>query len=43
MPIGMQLIGNRFSEETLLNAGYTFEQDLKFRETYKPEFKGGAK
>ena len=43
MPIGMQLIGNRFSEETLLNAGYTFEQDLKFRETHKPEFKGGAK
>ena len=43
MPIGMQLIGNRFSEETLLNAGYTFEQDLKFREKYKPEFKGGAK
>ena len=43
MPIGMQLIGNRFSEETLLNAGYTFEQDLKFREKYTPEFKGGAK
>ena len=43
MPIGMQLIGDRFSEETLLNAGYTFEQDLKFRKTYKPEFKGGAK
>ena len=42
MPIGMQLIGDRFSEETLLNAGYTFEQDLKFRETYRPEFKGGA-
>lgn len=38
MPIGMQLIGKRFSEETLLNAGYTFEQDLKFRETYKPQF-----
>ena len=43
MPIGMQLIGNRFSEETLLNAGYTFEQDFKFREKYRPEFKGGAK
>ena len=26
MPIGMQLIGNRFTEETLLNAAYTFEQ-----------------
>ena len=39
MPIGMQLIGNRFSEETLLNAAYTFEQDFKFREKYKPQFK----
>lgn len=43
MPIGMQLIGKRFSEETLLNAAYTFEQDLKFRENYSPEFKGGVK
>lgn len=43
MPIGMQLIGPRFSEETLLNTAYTFEQDFKFREKYKPEFKGGAK
>lgn len=42
MPIGMQLIGKRFSEETLLNAAYTFEQDFKFREKYQPEFKGGA-
>ncbi len=39
MPIGMQLIGNRFCEETILNAAYTFEQAVKFRETYKPEFK----
>lgn len=39
MPIGMQLIGNRFSEETLLNAAYTFEQDYKFREKYRPMFK----
>ena len=39
MPIGMQLIGNRFSEETLLNAAYTFEQEYKFRDKYKPEFK----
>ncbi len=38
MPIGMQLIGERFSEETLLNAAYTFEQDFKFREKYKPMF-----
>ena len=39
MPIGMQLIGNRFSEETLLNAAYTFEQEYKFREKYKPTLK----
>ena len=39
MPIGMQLIGNRFSEETLLNAAYTFEKKVNFREKYKPEFK----
>ncbi len=39
MPIGMQLIGNKFCEETILNAAYTFEQDLKFRENYQPEFK----
>jgi aspartyl-tRNA(Asn)/glutamyl-tRNA(Gln) amidotransferase subunit A len=39
MPIGMQLIGNKFAEETLLNAAYTFEQATKFRENYKPEFK----
>ena len=39
MPIGMQLIGQRFSEATLLNAAYTFEQATKFRENYKPTFK----
>ena len=39
MPIGMQLIGNSFCEETILNAAYTFEQKTKFRENYKPEFK----
>lgn len=43
MPIGMQLIGKRFSEETLLNAAYTYEQAINFREKYKPEFKGGVK
>ena len=42
LPIGMQLIGNKFQEETILNAAYTFEQATKFRENYKPEFKGGA-
>lgn len=39
MPIGMQLIGNKFQEETILNAAYTFEQAIKFRENYKPRFK----
>ena len=38
MPIGMQLIGNKFCEETILNAAYTFEQAIKFRENHKPEF-----
>ncbi len=39
MPIGMQLIGNYFAEETILNAAYTYEQAIKFRENYKPKFK----
>ncbi len=39
MPIGMQLIGNRFEEEKILNAAYTFEQEIKFRDKYKPEFR----
>lgn len=39
MPIGMQLIGNKFEEEKILNAAYTFEQEYKFREKYQPEFK----
>ncbi len=42
MPVGMQLIGNRFDEEKILNAAYTYEQATKFRENYKPTFKGGA-
>lgn len=39
LPIGMQLIGNRFDEETILNAAYTYEQATKFRENNKPQFK----
>ncbi len=39
LPIGMQLIGNRFDEETILNAAYTYEQATRFREKYKPTFK----
>ena len=39
MPIGMQIIGKQFNEETILNAAYTYEQKVKFREKYKPQFK----
>ena len=39
MPIGIQIIGKHFDEETILNAAYTYEQKIKFRENYKPEFK----
>ena len=39
LPIGMQIIGKQFSEETILNAAYTYEQKAKFRDKYKPEFK----
>ena len=38
MPIGMQLIGNKFEEEKILNAAYAFEQEYKFRDKYKPAF-----
>ena len=39
MPIGMQLIGKHFDEETIIRAAYTYEQETKFRDNYKPEFK----
>ena len=39
MPIGMQLIGKHFDEETIIRAAYAYEQETKFREKYKPEFK----
>ena len=39
MPIGMQLIGNKFQEETILNAAFAMEKEIKFRDNYKPEFK----
>ena len=42
LPIGMQLIGNYFKEDTILNTAYTFEKKLNFRENYKPTFKGGT-
>lgn len=38
MPIGFQLIGNKFDEATILNAAYTYEQHSDFAKN-KPEFK----
>ena len=43
LPIGMQIIGNKFQEEKILNVAYSLEKEIKFRENYKPEFKGGEK
>jgi aspartyl-tRNA(Asn)/glutamyl-tRNA(Gln) amidotransferase subunit A len=40
LPIGFQLIGKAFDEETILRAAYTYEQNTNFREN-KPTFKGG--
>jgi Asp-tRNA(Asn)/Glu-tRNA(Gln) amidotransferase A subunit family amidase len=39
MPIGMQRIGKHCGEEARIKAAYTYEQETKFREKYKPEFK----
>ncbi|MDR0979239.1 MAG: Asp-tRNA(Asn)/Glu-tRNA(Gln) amidotransferase subunit GatA [Lachnospiraceae bacterium] len=39
MPIGFQLIGNHFSEDTLFKTAYTYEQNTNFREN-KPKFVG---
>ena len=39
MPIGMQIIGNKFCEETIIKTAYAYEQETKFREKYKPIFK----
>lgn len=38
MPIGMQIIGKHFAEETILNAAYTYEQNTNFKEN-RPTFK----
>ena len=38
MPIGMQIIGKHFDEETILNAAYTYEQNTNFK-VNKPTFK----
>ena len=39
MPIGMQIIGKKFDEETIIKTAYAFEQETKFRDKYKPTFK----
>ena len=36
MPIGLQLIGNKFEEEKILNAAYALEQVIGFRDKHKP-------
>ena len=41
LPIGFQLIGKAFDEETIIRAAYTYEQNSNFREENKPTFKGG--
>ena len=39
MPIGCQLIGNHFEEDKILRAAFTYEQEVNFRDKYKPTFK----
>ena len=39
MPIGVQLVANHFEEGKIFRAAYTLEQNIKFRENHKPEFK----
>lgn len=40
MPIGFQLVGKAFDEETIIRAAYSYEQNTNFKEN-KPTFKGG--
>lgn len=42
LPIGMQIIGKKFDEETIIKAAYAYEQETKFRANCKPTFKGGV-
>ena len=39
LPIGLQIIGKEFDEETVIRAAYSFEQEINFRSQYKPEFR----
>ena len=43
LPIGFQLVGKAFNEETIIRAAYTYEQNSNFRGENKPTFKGGNK
>ena len=40
LPLGMQIIGKAFDEETIIRAGYTFEKNTRFSKI-KPEIRGG--
>ena len=42
LPIGMQLIGNKFEEEILIKAAHAYEKQTNFRQNYKPSFKEGV-
>ena len=42
LPIGMQLVGKKFDEETIIKAAHAYEKQFKFRENYKPTFKEGV-
>ena len=39
LPIGFQLVGKAFDEETIIRAAYTYEQNSNFRFENKPTFK----
>ncbi len=40
MPVGLQIIGKAFDEESVYRAGYAFEQATEFNKNV-PSFKGG--
>ena len=42
LPIGMQLIGNKFDEETIIKAAHAYERQTQFRKNYRPTFKEGV-
>ena len=43
LPIGLQIIGKKFDEETIIKTAFAYEQETNFRAKYKPTFRGGAK